>query len=96
MGTIGPGDRSDWDPALCDFCGGEIGRAPWVLFNRYGVGTGTNSRYTRVLDDDGECLWDPDARVVTADLVHLSCVVPFLEGQMIETDFDLREGASDA
>lgn len=80
------------DDRRCDYCGEVVGAVPWILLNRYMLGTGTNSAAFQRRCSDGY-LWETQEgqKVATGALLHWpTCALPFIEGEMIETDFTCR------
>jgi hypothetical protein len=81
---------------VCDLCGEALhGGRPWIMLNRYAVGSGSGGLFLETADDEGECVWDlhadnPDeAAMVTGDrLCVVPCLVMWIEGKLIETQAD--------
>ncbi len=75
----------------CDYCGEHVGYdKPWVLLNRYGVGTGSKRCLSEIVTD-GEYLWevDEDTGDVEAGgalLCWPQCLHSWIEGKMIQVD----------
>jgi len=81
--------------ARCVYCNAPLDGQPWLLLNRYGIGTGSARCLSEICDEDDEYIWalnaDPDKEVVTGiGLCWPECAYSFIEGRMIETDFDCR------
>lgn len=82
------------DNKHCDYCGELVSRGPWVLLNRYMLGTGTNRAAFQRRGADGY-QWEtepPDPVIATGALLHWpDCAFPFIEGEMVEVDFMFRD-----
>lgn len=86
----------------CVVCDGPLGtgHGPWVMLNRYGFGTGNNRRMAEITHngDDDSYEWDM-TDFAAEGVMHASgllmcfpgCMVTFLEAEMIEADFNMRE-----
>lgn len=79
----------------CHVCAEEIEEGqPWVLFNRYAVGTGNAYCLSQCPPDaeSGYC-WDQDEGEHQASglIVHFpGCLHTHIEAKMIQTDYEVR------
>lgn len=81
----------------CRVCGEKIGRGPWLLLNRFGVGTGTNRCLSLMVGEDGY-LWETsentDDEYVSGPVLHWpECARAYVEGCMAETDHHFKPPA---
>ena len=99
-------ERRVW---LCEVCQRDLGQhggsevQPWVLLNRYGLGTGRSRGLTEVQNSDCEYLWDVgefgegvgDDQAVTGALVCFpGCLTTYLEAKMVAVDFEVDQRES--
>lgn len=87
-GAVGDPNR------VCAVCGDPVGNThrgrPWVMLNRFAVGTGTSRSCREIRDADGDVLWDPaHDRAAGALLCWPACLYTYFEGVMIETNHEM-------
>lgn len=85
-------------PRPCSVCGNPMDDArPWLLLNRYGIGTGSGRSLHAPLNCDGDVVWemgDDDAENEHASgpmTCWPVCTNLYIEGKMAETDVVLRD-----
>lgn len=81
------------DGRTCALCHQPIARQPWVLLNRYGIGTGDCRGMCEILDPRGQYFWDVgedlDATPEVASgavLCFPACLNLYIEGKMVAAD----------
>ena len=75
-------------PRLCTACGEPVGAQPWILLNRFALGTGKARCMTQIENDDGEYLWDQHRDITTGAILHWpDCAFSFVEAKMVAVDF---------
>lgn len=90
-------DEGDAGRFTCDLCGADLGERPWIVLNRWAIGTGQNKRFAEWNDGKGEGGWNPDENIVGGPLLCVEpCLMTWLQGQMIATDFACRKKDADA
>ncbi len=73
----------------CSLCGESFDDRSWLLLNRYAIGTGTSSAQVEGVDEDGECIWDPDPAeaLATGPVLHFpECLAMWLQAKAIQVD----------
>lgn len=75
----------------CIVCDEPIGASPWLLLNRYGIGTGTHRILAQGHNQEGEYEWhqteDDEEEYATGYVTHWpQCSVMFIEGKMALAD----------
>lgn len=84
------------DRHACGVCGESVAGGPWILLNRWMLGTGTGRCGIEGRNDAGEYLWefDPETSArdfVTGEPLHWPiCATQWIEGQLIEATVELR------
>lgn len=80
--------------STCDLCGKVLSDGtPWILLNRWILGTGKNRRFAEWVDNDGNPCWDMENETASGSLLCLEpCLMTWIQGQMIGTDFACRDG----
>ena len=73
----------------CDVCDEAVGETPWLLLNRYGVGTGGAHGMFTVLTHDDEYLWDQEDDEASGVLLHRGCIELWLDMKMAEIDYEV-------
>ena len=74
-------------------CGSDADGVPWVVLNRFVVGSGASYSATSVLTDD-DYVWETSAEGDEKDsvsgylLCFPSCLQTFIEGRMLEADIE--------
>lgn len=93
---------TDWK-RHCDFCNEIINtRKPWLLLNRYGIGTGLARCLTQANTIGGEYLWElgnpndeeeeGDGDYATGTLLCWpDCANKWIEGKMMTADFEIKK-----
>ncbi len=80
--------------SCCDLCGQDVANRPWVLMNRFVIGSGTNKRYAEWLSNDGQPCWDiaedGNEQVGGTLLCTTPCLLTWIEGHIIDLDFTMR------
>lgn len=72
----------------CTACGEPVGAQPWILLNRFGLGTGKARCMTQLENEDGDYLWDQHRDIATGAVLHWpDCAFQFVEAKMVAVDF---------
>ena len=88
-------EERDLELDYCDCCNEPVLEGqPWVLLNRFVVGTGASTGMTEITCND-EYVWHmreewegPDASECSGWLLHYpNCLQMYLEGRMVEVDY---------
>jgi len=76
----------------CDLCGRAIVEGvPWIMLNRWAIGTGKNRRMSELEGDDGPS-WDIEKEVGDGRILCQSpCLLTWLEGVCIDVDHQCRK-----
>lgn len=81
--------------STCSVCGEVIGSQPWLLLNRYGVGTGPGgARCLTEIVIDEEYIWeqggwDEEDYASGAVVCWPDCAYTYIEGKMIQVQFEV-------
>jgi len=82
----------------CELCGEPVDSGPWLLLNRFGVGSGRARALSERRNDDGEYLWriypgeddrEGDERATGPVLHWPICAKEWIEGLMKLCDFEV-------
>ena len=81
----------------CAVCGEVVGVGPWLLLNRFGVGTSVNRCLSSIGGESGY-LWEPNTNgveeFISGVMLHWpECASLYIEGRMIETDHHFKGNA---
>lgn len=79
----------------CIVCGDSCEDKPWLVVNRYGIGTGKASCLISVLDDESTYLWerDEDGDLIVSGVLLCwpACAKAYIDGKMFEVDTEINK-----
>lgn len=83
-------DEHRWQ-VNCASCGEIVRGQPWVLLNRWALGTGANRLMSEGLNKRGEYLWEQsddgeDEYATGPILCWPTCASNYIDARMVETD----------